>query len=68
MYTGDFRIVALEADGALVFEDMTTGERYTSGETLTEFGIQNITLDERRALLDDANCSVADRRLLQIDE
>ena len=44
-----FKVVGKESDGSLIFED-GTGYRYTSGETIEEFGISNLTPEEKRLL------------------
>jgi len=43
------RIIGTELDGALIFQD--GDDVYTSGERVEDFGIENLT-EEERVLLD----------------
>ena len=53
------KIVGKESDGQLIFQIVTVldnseknhvGELYTSGETLEDFGEENLTEEERKCL------------------
>lgn len=60
MSSGDFTIIS-ESDGQLVFRNDETGEEYISGETLIDFGVENLSYDESLALgLDPTVIEISD--------
>ncbi len=48
--SGNFTVIGTDTDGCLVCRDHDTNEEYNCGETLEEFGPQNLTEEERKTL------------------
>ena len=47
----DFEVIGLDTNGLLICRDILTGEKYNCGETLKEFGVNNLTEQEKMLFL-----------------
>lgn len=52
---GYYKIVGIDAEHKLIFEHNETKERYTSGDTLEQFGPDNLTEDEKKLIETELN-------------